>query len=324
LVGVNITAAAIAVEFANQLPFWADVNGDPLVEGQAQAFVYGSDANLGGFRRLLLPVLRRADRLSTCSQRQRFALIGQLGIAGRLTSRTDGYEFVEPIPNSLDEDEISMLGSLKRRQRSATDPFVLLWSGGYNNWADVDTLFRALDMSMRADQRLRFVSLGGSIDGHAERTYDSFLTHVRTSPLKDRFRFEGWVPSSRLPHYYEHTDAAILVDRRNYEGLLGARTRALDWLAAGIPVIMTRLSEISESLDARGLALTARCGDVDGLAQAILRLVRDPGLARRMGQQARDYARQRLSAQLVLEPVLNWVDAPVRAPDRKGTPGRIK
>src|SRR5688572_24733931 len=37
VVGVNTYPASIAVNFAGELPLWADVNGDPMAEAQAKA-----------------------------------------------------------------------------------------------------------------------------------------------------------------------------------------------------------------------------------------------------------------------------------------------
>ena len=84
------------------------------------------------------------------------------------------------------------------------------------------------------------------------------------------------VQTSELAGYYAAADGAILVDRFTYEGTLGARTRMLDWLAARVPIVCTRLSEISEDLAARDIALVAECGDASGLERAILKLVADP------------------------------------------------
>jgi hypothetical protein len=39
-------------------------------------------------------ILRRADKYSTCSTPQKFALVGQLSMASRLNRHTMGYEFV--------------------------------------------------------------------------------------------------------------------------------------------------------------------------------------------------------------------------------------
>ena len=41
----------------------------------------------------------------------------------------------------------------------------MLWSGGYNLWTDVDTLFRGLEAAMARNPKVHFLSTGGAIDG---------------------------------------------------------------------------------------------------------------------------------------------------------------
>lgn len=316
LVGSNTYPASIAVNFARDLPFWADVFGDPMAEAQAKAAVLGNDAEaIRGFRRILMPILVRGDRFSTCSERQRSALVGQLGLLGRLTAPTDGYEFVDALPAILDDAEIESLGAIERAPRPAGSPFVLLWSGGYNTWADVDTLFLALETAMHTDPAIRFVSLGGAIRAHDEKTFERFRTQVQASDFADRCTFPGWVPTSELAGQYAGADAAVLADRWSYEAVLGTRTRMLDWLAAGLPIATTRVSEITEELGRRGLAATAACGDAEGLAKAILSLSRDREKARQMGLRGRRFLRESWRADVVLKPLLEWASAPTRAPD---------
>ncbi|MFO0564617.1 MAG: glycosyltransferase family 4 protein [Polyangiaceae bacterium] len=290
VVGVNRDPAAIAVNYAGQLPFWADVNGDPMAEAQVKASALGADWNINEWYRTLMPVLLRADRFSTCSMAQRHALIGQLGMVGRLSAKNDGYEFVSAVPNSIDDEELELLGRLPRTPRAPGDRFVVLWSGGYNTWTAPDVLFDALQIAMDEAPELHFVSTGGGIAGHHEDAYERFRNAVRRSRHKKRFELAGWVQTAELPAFYAGAHAAILVDRFSYEGTLGARTRMLDWLAAGLPIVTTRLSEISHEVERAGAAITAACGDARGLADAMLELLRDPAGAARRGELGRQWA----------------------------------
>lgn len=315
VVGVNRDPAAIAVNYAGQLPFWADVNGDPMAEAQVKASALGADWNINEWYRTLMPVLLRADRFSTCSMAQRHALIGQLGMVGRLSAKNDGYEFVSAVPNSIDDEELELLGRLPRTPRAPGDRFVVLWSGGYNTWTAPDVLFDALQIAMDEAPELHFVSTGGGIAGHHEDAYERFRNAVRRSRHKKRFELAGWVQTAELPAFYAGAHAAILVDRFSYEGTLGARTRMLDWLAAGLPIVTTRLSEISHEVERAGAAITAACGDARGLADAMLELLRDPAGAARRGELGRQWAHDVCRAELQLEALARWARAPSRAPD---------
>ncbi len=314
VVGVNRDPAAVAVNFAGDLPLWSDVNGDPMAEAQAKAARGAGDWLINEWYRKLVPVLLRSDRFSTCSLAQKHALIGQLGMLGRLVARNDGYDFVSAIPNSIDDDELQTLERIERRLRRPNERFVLLASGGFNTWFDPDLLYDALELVMVEAAQVRFVCTGGAIEGHHTESYARFEERVLRSPFRERFELAGWIKSSELPTYYACADAAILVDRFGYEGVLGARTRMLDWLAAGLPIVSTRLSEISLELEAAGIAVTAPCGDTLGLRDAIRRLLTDPKEALERSQRGRRFVREHYRARLGLEPLLSWVQAPERAP----------
>ena len=315
IVGVNKDPAAIAVNYAGDLPFWADINGDPMAEAQAKAEAQKSDAWTAQFYQRFVTVLSRADAYSTCSTPQRNALIGQLSMIGRLTGANAGYEFVHAIPNSIDDDELRLLSAIERRPRKRNEPFTLLWSGGYNTWCDPQLLYEAVDRAMTEEPRLRFVSTGGAIGGHYTEGFDQFRDRVARSGHADRYHFAGWVQTAELPAYYADAHAAILTDRFGYEGTLGARTRMLDWLAAGLPIVTTRLSEISEVLEEEGAALCSSCGDVPSMVANILRLANDPELAVEMGRRGRLLSSEALRAGQQLAPLREWVAAPTRAPD---------
>lgn len=60
VVGVNRDPAAVAVNFAGELPLWADINGDPMAEAQAKAHALAHDDDIPEWHRKFITVLRRA------------------------------------------------------------------------------------------------------------------------------------------------------------------------------------------------------------------------------------------------------------------------
>ncbi|MGE0785866.1 MAG: glycosyltransferase [Sandaracinaceae bacterium] len=316
VIGVNRDPAAAAVRYVGELPFWADVNGDPMAEAQAKADVEDSDRFTPEFHRGLVRILARADRFSTCSRMQRAALIGQLGMIGRLRKETAHLDWVHAIANSLDDAELRTLGAIERAPRTAGEPFRLLSSGGFNTWMDPELLFEVVERAMAREPALELIVIGGPIGGHYEAGWNAFRARVASSPHEARYRLRGWVDTEELPSVYASAHAAILTDRFGYEGLLGARTRMLDWVAAGLPIVSTRLSEISEDLERKGACLASPCGDAEAMTENLLRLVREPALAAAMGAKGRRVAEMELRADVQLAPLLAWAERPVRAPDR--------
>ena len=63
--------------------------------------------------------------------------IGELGVMGRMNQ----YTFLEPLVTHIPiawNPETPYVPHTRRKN----DPFIILFSGGYNLWCDVETLFR--------------------------------------------------------------------------------------------------------------------------------------------------------------------------------------
>jgi glycosyltransferase involved in cell wall biosynthesis len=317
VVGVSALGAASAVRLAGALPVWADVFGDLMAEAQAKAAGYGNDPVLLRFWGLLHGVLDRADRFSAVSAAGADALIGQLGMTGRLSRETLGEDLVHVIPCAAEADapaDADAVAALRRRC-GGDDAFVLAWNGSFNTWCDVDTLFSAVDRAMEQNAGIVFLATGGAVTGHDELTYRRFRGLVAASAFRDRYFLDGWIDARMLPVYYAAADVALNVEKPIYERRLGSENRVANWLAAGLPVITTAGSELGRALvDARA-GLRVASGDVDGLSSALLRLRADPEALAAMSRCARLFAVENLDFSKTAEPLLAWTASPRRSGD---------
>jgi glycosyltransferase involved in cell wall biosynthesis len=316
-VGITAMGAALACELVGDTPFWADVFGDLMAEAQAKAAVYDNDTALARFWGLLVRTLSRADRLSAVSARQADALVGQLGVAGRLSKATSGEALVHVVPcaaqevGSIGQADVGML----RRRLGLEGAQVILWSGSFNTWCDVDTLFDAVTIVMQRCPQVHFVATGGAVAGHDERTYERFRRRVDADDLAPRFHLEGWVQSSQLPVYYALADVAVNVEIASYERRLGSENRVVEWLAAGVPVVTTAESEQGERLAAAGIVEAVAAGDADAISARLVELLSDADRLRSMSEISTGYARDYLGFVATAAPLVDWARSPTRSAD---------
>jgi glycosyltransferase involved in cell wall biosynthesis len=303
-----------AARLQTAAPLWADLYGYLMGEAQAAAYVHHDDTHLAAWHRERA-TLERADVFSTCSLRQRYAVIGELGAVGRLNQASAGYDFVRVLPSAVEPEPYEHTRTVLRGTLVAPDDFVVLFAGGYNTWTDVDTLFDGLSRAMRRNRHVKFVSTGGAIKGHDERTFARFRELIAGSPFADRFIFTGWLAVSEVSNYYLESDVGINVDKFNYETLLGTRYRITDMCKAGLPVLTTLGTELSHEIRRERLGLTFPIADANGMAEAILRLASDRALRDDMAARAARHARQNWALAKALEPLLAWANAPAHAPD---------
>ncbi|MCX7767008.1 MAG: hypothetical protein N2246_09935, partial [Candidatus Sumerlaeia bacterium] len=151
----TILPASTAVDLQEYAPVWVDFFGDALTEIQAKAQIYqevDTDTELFHVWKLYRKALTLADKFSVVSSAQRFAVIGQLALCGRLNRHTAGYEFVHIIPCGIDDEEEITYGAecqpVLRGPEFSSDDFVILWAGSYNTWTDVKTLVSGLELAM--------------------------------------------------------------------------------------------------------------------------------------------------------------------------------
>ena len=323
LVGAAPLPSRRAVRLAGDRPVWVDLFGDPMSEAQAKDRAQPEDEDgdhLTAYWQLMHELLARGDAFSSVSARQRYAVIGQLGVSGRLNRATAGRELVHVIPCSIDTPvDAAVTGS-----PSSAPPdlppgfetgFLVLWSGGFNTWCDVDTLMDGLEIAMAKAPELRFVATGGAIENHDGETFQRLQDRVESSPYADRFALLGCLTKEHADQIRDFADLLVVTERPLYERELGSSGRVLDWVAQGRPCLCTHQSEIGALIATHGIGLSYETGHAGSFSERILEAAADPEGLKDMGRKAQSFAQEHFSHQRTAEPLVEWVASAERAPD---------
>lgn len=328
IIGVNTFPASIAAKlvesYAVKSPFWVDLHGALMMEAQTRAHLINDDNILLEYWEQEEVCLRNADVFSTVTERQKMALIGELAAVGRLNRYTFGYEFVYTIPSSIEETEEiitknkqSVKKKILREKFVSEDDFVILWSGGYNAWTDIKTLFTALQQVMETNPKIKFVSTGGPILKHDEQTYPRFLELINTSKYRNQFVMLGWVPTEDVELYYYESDLGINIDSYHYETLLGTRTRLIHMMKVGLPVLTSLGTELSQIIHDNNLGLTFSIGKSEELKEKIEYAFTHREELRRLGERAQQYVLTHFNCEKTTQKLQEWVNQPWHAPDKR-------
>jgi glycosyltransferase involved in cell wall biosynthesis len=100
--------------------------------------------------------------------------------------------------------------------------------------------------------------------------------------LHRHVRFAGAVGQDELPGWYERADAFCLPTLAEGLGVV-----LLEAMAAGLPVVSTRVMGVPEVVDDEATGLLVSPGRVDELADALERLAASPDLCERLGRHGR-------------------------------------
>lgn len=313
IVGATAYPSYVGATYAGEKPLWADIFGSLLAEAQAKAAVYWDDCLIEHFLRVNNHILLMADRFSTVSERQAYELVGQLGTNARLSAKTLGYQFSFSIPCGVIEREFPP--AAYPAQGLGPSDFIVLWSGGFNTWTDVATLFEGLERAMSDCERIHFVSTGAEIEGHDDRTYAEFVKMVGGSRHRDRFHLKGWVKRSEALSYYGTASVGINIDAVHYEVAFGSRNRILEWALAGLPAVSTDLCELTSELSRDGLLFTIPVEDPGALAARLLELESDRSSLESVAARLPGHVLDLYSFDKTTSPLREWVAHPTHAPD---------
>lgn len=281
--------------------------------------------------------LARADFVMCASEKQRDLWLGTLGALGRVNPATYGDDptlrrLLDVVPFGLPSQPPrwrapavkGVIDGIREQDR------LVLWGGGVYNWFDPLTLLRAMALLRedRPDVKLFFMGLVHpnpdveemDMAGAARRLSDELgLTGASV------FFNESWVPYERRADYLLEADVAVSTHQDHVETAFAFRTRVLDYLWAGVPMVLTEGDALAKFAHETGVGLTVPPDDPAALASA-LRSALDPSVGEAMRVASAATAPQ-FHWERVVEPLLAFIATAGPAPDRAGgsaTPAAVQ
>lgn len=119
---------------------------------------------------------------------------------------------------------------------------------------------------------------------------DELTTRARTLGLSDVVHFTGAKDSAEVVEAYRNADAFVQASVVLRDGDRdGVPNSVLEAMASGLAVVASDVAGIPEVIDDEVTGMLVPSGDPRGLADALCRLVDDPGLRHRLGTAARSH-----------------------------------
>jgi glycosyltransferase involved in cell wall biosynthesis len=231
--------------------------------------------------------LLAGDFFLCANERQRDLWLGMLLALGRVNHLTCG---IDPTLRSL--IDIVPFGLPERPPQPASGPVlkgvhpsigpddkVVLWGGGIWPWLDPLLAIDAMAAlpTERKDIKLVFLSatlFGGQLPSTG--VVQQVRERIHALGLDSRVILnEHWVPYEERGHYLLEADAGIIAHRPNLETYYSNRTRILDYLWAGLPVVTVTGDVWSEIVAREGLGCAVPPSP-EALAQGIIQVLDTP------------------------------------------------
>ena len=135
--------------------------------------------------------------------------------------------------------------------------------------------------------------------------------------------FNDWVPYDERAGYLLDADLGVSTHTQHLETRYSFRTRMLDYIWAGLPIVCTEGDFFADLVRERRLGLTVPAGNVDALATALETLLTD-GSAHARCRSALRTVSSELTWSAVVGPLRTFVRHPRFAPDREGHVRRVR
>jgi glycosyltransferase involved in cell wall biosynthesis len=162
----------------------------------------------------------------------------------------------------------------------AEDDLVVLWGGGVWDWFDPLAVVEAFNLVLDRvpNAKLYFLGLQLADAGvPSMKMADAVLHRAKELGLYDTsIIFGDWAPYEMREAFLRESDIAVSSAKDLAETRLAFRSRILDYLWAGLPVVATSGDVLSDLVERHNLGIVVPPGDVNRLASAIVDLLNDP------------------------------------------------
>jgi glycosyltransferase involved in cell wall biosynthesis len=274
----------------------------------------------------VLANLAVADLVLCASERQRDLWLGGMAFGGLLDpARYRGdpsfRSYVEVVPFGVPDGDPPQPAEPRPWPGIASQDRVLVWGGGVWRWLDPITPIRAVELLRRERDDVHLVFLGtgrpvaaegASAAGEAAREAERLGllgAGVHLNP--------GWEDYAARGPLLAAADIGVSAHHDHLETRFSFRTRIVDYLWAGLPVVTSRGDVLGDMVAERGLGAAVAPGDPAEFARACRALLDDDGLRERAASAARRVAEE-LRWSRVAEPLVRWCADPPPEPPRRG------
>lgn len=284
-------------------------------------------ADLAGVTRVLDAQLERGDFFLCASERQRHLWLGHLAAIGRLSPRLYDADpttqsLLAVAPFGLPEEPPSRTGpGLRAGVNGVSDTdHVIVWAGGVYSWFDPLTLIRAVDdlRQRRGDVRLVFLGMKHPNPEVAEMSIGAQSIRLAEQlglTGKHVFFNEHWVPYAERQNWLLDADCGVTTHYDHAETTFAFRTRVLDYLWAGLPIVTTDGDAFADLVRAEHLGVVVPPEDPAALAEALERCLYDAEFAAGCVERIAVVA-QRFAWPEALRPLVEFCRDPRPAADR--------
>lgn len=190
---------------------------------------------------------------------------------------------VRIVGNGIDDSMFARQAA--RRNRQSESPLVL-YTGRFVERKGVRELIAAIPRVLEQSPQTRFVLAGGHRHCSGPEMEHWWLP-IELHKYRSRIHFTGWLTPEELAGWYSAADVLVVPSWYEPFGMV-----ILEGMLYGLPVAAADVGGPAEILEHNRTGLLFAPKDVEAMARAIIRLVTDQDLRRKLGKAAADEVRR--------------------------------
>lgn len=271
--------------------------------------------------------IRAGDFFLCASNEQRNLWIGHMAAAGRVNPLT--YDADPSLRSLITVAPFGLSAEPPQAGRHAvkgsfpgigSEDKLIIWGGGIYNWFDPLTVIRAVGLARKRVPNIRLLFMGAK---HPNPDVPEMKMAVQARELVTElglgehvFFNEDWVDYADRHNYLLDADLAVSAHFNDIETAFSFRTRILDYLWCGLPIVATEGDYFAEVIEENGLGAVVPYEDAEAMAAAFVALLSDDAAreqaASRVAHVAKDFRWENTLAELV-----HYCENPWKAADRE-------
>lgn len=291
------------------LPAVIDLYDPWMVENLHYVDTLGLDPYRNDHATWVLQLSRGDFFLCSCEEQRQFYL-GFLAALGRVHPHNVGSDpdlqrLIAIVPFGVPESLPPTQALLPARAPGER----LLLFGGLYDWYDPWPVLEALEQLDRPDWTLLLIGNPNTGSTPQARLREVEAWCKKRGWWGERVRCLDWLPAERRFDLLREVDAVVATHRPSLETRLSLRTRFLDALAAGCPVIATEGGGMSRLLAEHDAGWVVPPSDPSAVASAIAEVLGDETVVARR-RRAGAALLEQFSWERALAPLIGFLDAP--------------
>ncbi|MFH1485620.1 MAG: glycosyltransferase family 4 protein [Chloroflexota bacterium] len=191
------------------------------------------------------------------------------------------------LPNGVPERQTSSTrgcDSIRTHHQLGQGPVLLLYTRFFEFRRE--RLLEILNLLVDQFPNVRLLIVGKGLSGE-EQTLKSLAA---SDGLLQCMRFTGWVESQRLEDYFAAADVALYPMEDTLLNRTKCPAKLVELLGAGVPVVADRVGEAAEYINSGETGILVEPGNSDEFVAAVVLLLKDDTLRRRLGAEAKERA----------------------------------